>query len=115
MESIHERDGISTPSRDEHLDQVAAEKVDTTHPIRLDEAQTPSPQRVHAKTFLALFAMCLIYFAETFALIGAGSVCPESGSSLGETRLIGLWSCSNPKSLQLTSTIPETVSGSQPA
>jgi len=33
----------------------------------------PLPE-LHAKTFLAVFAVCLIYFAQDFALIGAGAV-----------------------------------------
>jgi len=31
--------------------------------------------RLHAKTFLALFAVCLIYFAQLVSVIGAGVVC----------------------------------------
>jgi hypothetical protein len=29
---------------------------------------------LHAKTFLAVFAVCLIYIAQTFTLVGAGAV-----------------------------------------
>lgn len=36
----------------------------------------PEPvPHVHLKTYLAVFAVCLIYFAQDFALVGAGSVC----------------------------------------
>jgi len=35
---------------------------------------------VHLKTYLAVFAVCLIYFAQDFALVGAGSVCVSEGS-----------------------------------
>jgi hypothetical protein len=30
---------------------------------------------VHLRTYLAVFAVCLVYFAQDFALVGAGSVC----------------------------------------
>lgn len=33
----------------------------------------PEPH-LHAKTFLAVFAVCLIYFAQDFTLVGAGAV-----------------------------------------
>jgi len=38
-----------------------------------DEDTEPEPH-LHAKTFLAVFAVCLIYFAQDFALVGAGAV-----------------------------------------
>jgi hypothetical protein len=40
--------------------------------IREDEAE-PVPH-LHAKTFLTLFAICLICFAEVINVVGAGSV-----------------------------------------
>lgn len=43
----------------------------------LDE---PKP-RLHAKTFLAVFAVCLIYFAQLVNLVGAGAVSPRSNRS----------------------------------
>jgi hypothetical protein len=36
----------------------------------------PAP-RLHAKTFLAVFAVCLIYFAQLVSLVGAGAVSPQ--------------------------------------
>jgi hypothetical protein len=36
---------------------------------------------LHAKTFLTVFAVCLIYIAQTFTLVGAGAVCLTSQSS----------------------------------
>lgn len=39
------------------------------------ESHGDDPQpHLHAKTFLAVFAVCLIYFAQDFALVGAGAV-----------------------------------------
>lgn len=39
-----------------------------------DESDTSSPH-LHAKTFLAVFSVALIYFAQVFNVVGAGSVC----------------------------------------
>jgi hypothetical protein len=40
------------------------------------EDPSEEPQHhLHAKTFLAIFSVCLIYFAQDFALVGAGAVC----------------------------------------
>lgn len=40
-----------------------------------DSASDDEPRaRLHAKTFLAVFAIGLIYFAQIFALVGGGSV-----------------------------------------
>jgi hypothetical protein len=38
-------------------------------------SKDPQPH-LHAKTFFAIFSVCLIYFAQDFALVGAGAVCP---------------------------------------
>jgi hypothetical protein len=44
-----------------------------------DEDAEPQPQpHLHARTFLAVFAVCLIYFAQVFSLVGAGAVSFES-------------------------------------
>jgi len=37
---------------------------------------------LHAKTFLAVFAVCLIYFAQLISLVGAGAVSDQT-SPLG--------------------------------
>lgn len=41
--------------------------------VETEGQSEPQPQ-IHAKTFLALFAICLIYFSQTFALVGTGAV-----------------------------------------
>lgn len=48
------------------------------HPasIESNSADEPKPH-LHAKTFLAVFAVCSIYFAQLVTLVGAGAVsCP---------------------------------------
>jgi hypothetical protein len=47
--------------------EMAEEIFDSSSP------NEPVP-RLHAKTFLALFAVCLIYFAQLVSVIGAGVV-----------------------------------------
>ncbi|KAH7126312.1 major facilitator superfamily domain-containing protein [Dactylonectria estremocensis] len=37
------------------------------------EGQGELQPRIHARTFMALFAICLIYFSQTFALVGTGA------------------------------------------
>lgn len=51
-------------------DEKRAEKADMSQNEQQDEPLT----HVHATTFLALLAICLIYFAQTIALVGTGSV-----------------------------------------
>lgn len=53
------------------VDEKRAEKAD----IAQNEQQDGPLTHVHATTFLALLAICLIYFAQTIALVGTGSVC----------------------------------------
>ena len=71
--AVQER-GI-TPSTPENASEkdVTGEKVLAKH--QQTDVDDPEPQaHLHARTFLAVFAMCLIYFAQDFALVGAGSV-----------------------------------------
>ena len=52
---------------------VTREKVLAKHQqTDVDDAEPQA--HLHARTFLAVFAMCLVYFAQDFALVGAGSV-----------------------------------------
>lgn len=32
------------------------------------------PQKLHAKTYLTVFTMCLVYFAQVLNVVGAGAV-----------------------------------------
>lgn len=53
--------------------EQTTEEFSRKHVDSHDEALEPKPQ-LHTKTFLAVFAVCLIYFAQDFALVGAGAV-----------------------------------------
>lgn len=48
-------------------------KVDTQHVESASEGNEELQPHLHARTFLAVFAVCLIYFAQDFALVGAGA------------------------------------------
>jgi hypothetical protein len=50
-----------------------AEDIISQHGENSVDGDEPQP-KLHAKTFLAVFAVCLIYFAQDFALVGAGAV-----------------------------------------
>ncbi|KAK7408177.1 hypothetical protein QQX98_009644 [Neonectria punicea] len=54
-------------------DQLPIEKTEFGQDASEREGQSEPQPRVHAKTFLALFAICLIYFSQTFALVGTGA------------------------------------------
>lgn len=54
---------------------VEPKAIDEDGQSQADLVHTP---HLHAKTFLAVFAVCLIYVAQTFTLVGAGAVCLES-------------------------------------
>ncbi|KAF7548044.1 hypothetical protein G7Z17_g7323 [Cylindrodendrum hubeiense] len=61
---------IADPLRNE---QTGTEKTELGLDVgEMGGLSEPQPQ-IHAKTFLALFAICLIYFSQTFALVGTGS------------------------------------------
>lgn len=49
-------------------------EVASHHPQNIEEDENEPQPHLHAKTFLAVFAVCLIYFAQDFALVGAGAV-----------------------------------------
>ncbi|KAM5348893.1 hypothetical protein ACJ41O_008716 [Fusarium nematophilum] len=51
---------------------MAAEKVESTQEAS-EVGQVDAQPRVHLTTFMALFAICLIYFSQTFALVGTGA------------------------------------------
>ena len=55
----------------------ATEVLSTSSIIIHDKHETNDDERVpqlHAKTYLALFTVCLIYFAQLVNLVGAGAV-----------------------------------------
>lgn len=72
--SIHEEnsslEAAGTPDKDHATIKEAERHRDG---VETEEQSEPQPH-LHAKTFLALFAICLIYFSQTFALVGTGAV-----------------------------------------
>lgn len=55
-------------------EQPSGEKNERQSDVNEGETSNLSHPRAHYKTFLALFAICLTYFAQSYALIGTGSV-----------------------------------------
>lgn len=58
------------------------------------EFDEPPPQ-LHAKTFVAVLAICMLYFTQNFCIVGAGAVSLDSdpvgtGRTLGTTILFVL-------------------------
>jgi hypothetical protein len=49
---------------------------------------------LHAKTFLTVFAVCLIYFAQLINLVGTGAVCVTRSAPSYTAFLIHLLACS---------------------
>jgi hypothetical protein len=56
--------------------EVKPEVIDTEKTVGSDGSDSGREPHVHlhAKTFLAVFAVCLIYFAQLVNLVGAGAV-----------------------------------------
>lgn len=52
---------------------AAASAVVDHSPSSLDASTKDRPPRLHAKTFLAVTAMCIIYFAQLLCIVGAGT------------------------------------------
>jgi hypothetical protein len=58
----------------------SASPVSATHPVEKTSYEGPVGEenavrpKLHAKTFLAIFAVCLIYYAQLFNVVGAGAV-----------------------------------------
>ncbi|KAI1341342.1 major facilitator superfamily domain-containing protein [Xylariaceae sp. FL0016] len=69
--------GLETSNRGEEL-APGSERDIQDEPQRLT--------RVHGKTFLVVFAICLIYFAQLFSLVGAGAQGQIIAAHFGETR-----------------------------
>jgi len=63
---------------------VSPRKRGDTHdtaPLESDDDLAPVPH-LHAKTYLAILAVCLIYVAQLATLVGVGSVSPHTVISL---------------------------------
>jgi hypothetical protein len=63
-----------TPESTSQKDGIVKEH--TSAPFEGDQERSDAPQpHLHAKTFLAVFAVFMIYAAQLFAIVGAGTVC----------------------------------------
>lgn len=87
----------------------------SSEPSELSEYDSGSDVHLDAKTFLAVFAVLLIYFAQLVSLVGAGAV---RLSSIPLKDIVELWSDSlrlhsKVKSSLLTLTLRQALSGSQ--
>lgn len=76
LQDVNPSGGIDSsfgiPGKETRIEETeqASSKQDSSTGDDLDE---PNPH-LHAKTFLAIFSICLTYFAQNFCIIGAGSV-----------------------------------------
>lgn len=61
---------------------ITAKEIDIQNLESSEEQQDDLQPHLHARTFLAVFAVCLIYFAQDFAIVGAGAVSDVPISSL---------------------------------
>jgi len=68
---------LAPTKNNEITSEMSAEDVTGKNIDSGEEGDEPQP-KLHAKTFLAVFAVCLIYFAQDFTLVGAGAVSLES-------------------------------------
>lgn len=64
----------NTPTQDQvsEKEKPSESVLANQHESSSESDREPMPH-VHAKTFLAVFAVCLIYFAQVLALVGAGA------------------------------------------
>ncbi|KAK3934177.1 hypothetical protein QBC46DRAFT_85809 [Diplogelasinospora grovesii] len=63
-------DGSPSPISAHHPEKTAVSRRDTSDS---EAGHEPKPH-LHAKTFLAIFAVCVIYFTQIYNLVGAGAV-----------------------------------------
>lgn len=60
----------SVSDKDATIEKITAQAIDESDNLSNDDEQEP---HLHAKTFLVVFVVCLIYFAWNFALVGTGA------------------------------------------
>jgi hypothetical protein len=65
----HERRSEENPS----VENSSEEKLSETVKTSIEYSEEPVPH-LHAKTYLTIFAVCLIYFAQVINVVGAGAV-----------------------------------------
>lgn len=109
----------STPDNEPIVDEKLPQSQNGS---QIETQNEPTP-RIHAATFLAVGAICLIYFSQTFVLVGTGSVSAKMkkrrkvlGTETGmSTKANSLNHCSKDTQSPPTSTPLKTPSGSHPA
>jgi len=65
--------------------ETNADAIETSTSVPKSDSSDTSEEphvHLHAKTFLAVFAVCLIYFAQLVNLVGAGAVSLQSRTRL---------------------------------
>lgn len=70
---------MDSPTKDTPIESLQEKPDDSQNASDsgIEDADTVSPH-LHAKTFLTVFAVCLIYFAQLINVVGAGAVSPLS-------------------------------------
>jgi hypothetical protein len=66
--------GHSTPTTEGSSMEPKRENPEAFMTSNMEGGDEPVPH-LHAKTFLVVFAVCLVYFAQLINLVGAGAVC----------------------------------------
>lgn len=70
----------AVPAEQVVSDNEVDEKAYRDSSASIEDPTEPAP-RLHAKTWLTVFAVCLIYFAQLINVVGAGAVSCQSKTS----------------------------------
>lgn len=68
---------VAVPAEQVVSDNEVDEKTYRDNSASIEDHNEPEP-RLHAKTWLTVFAVCLIYFAQLINVVGAGAVSCQS-------------------------------------
>ena len=109
---------VATMNKLEEKSDVTVDREMSKSSTEPSEHLKPSLERdvqLHVKTFLAVFAVLLIYFAQLVSLVGAGAVSFPSVSLTAISLFRSNGDSSNSKAKQslLTSGRPQALSGSR--
>ncbi|KAK3360441.1 major facilitator superfamily domain-containing protein [Lasiosphaeria hispida] len=80
-----------SPDSASHEEEKPAQtpRIDT---VSVDSASTDGPQpQLHAKTFLAVLSVCVIYFVQIYNVVGAGALTNTITLSLPPTTTSSVW------------------------
>lgn len=91
------REASSSPGtasqHDQHPEKGTAQSSQTAASDTSSSRSEPRPH-LHAKTFLAVFAICVIYFVQIYNVVGSGAVsadphlpCPETSRHASSSAL----------------------------